>query len=230
MPAALPGEGAFAASNSCLLAFRRRDLFRHRRPGRTCLPLRGRGAHLDRRGNSDCPRQCLLRNLFHHSAGMERTLSLSAATIRIRSAPPQLLRTPHDEGKTWQLSEPQPGGYRSAVACWNDALCVAVGPNGEDVSVSKVSAAIWKPTDSLNLNAVTILDIENGWAVGPKGHDRAFRQPRNHSLSRQRSDPQPPPRPPHCRLNPEGIVSRVDRTGSLALFQIPSRMRFRRLP
>jgi len=37
------------------------------------------------------------------------------------------------------------------------------------VSVSKVSAAIWKPTDSLNLNAATILDIANGWAVGPKG-------------------------------------------------------------
>jgi hypothetical protein len=32
-----------------------------------------------------------------------------------------------------------------------------------------VSAAGWKLTDLLNLNAVAILDLKNGWAVGPKG-------------------------------------------------------------
>jgi hypothetical protein len=46
---------------------------------------------------------------------------------------------------------------------------VAVGPGGEDVSLSKISAAGWKSTDSLNLNAVATLDVKNGWAVGPKG-------------------------------------------------------------
>jgi photosystem II stability/assembly factor-like uncharacterized protein len=74
-----------------------------------------------------------------------------------------------DEGQTWQLSTLQPGGYRSSVACIDDALCVAVGPNGEDVSVSKFAAAIWKPTDSLNLNAAALLDLKHGWAVGPNG-------------------------------------------------------------
>jgi photosystem II stability/assembly factor-like uncharacterized protein len=74
-----------------------------------------------------------------------------------------------DDGKTWQLSEQQPGGYRSAIGCDVDSVCVAIGPNGEDVSVGKVSAALWKPTDSLNLNAVAILDFKHGWAVGPHG-------------------------------------------------------------
>ncbi len=74
-----------------------------------------------------------------------------------------------DEGRTWQLSTQQPGGYRSSVACVDDALCAAIGPNGEDVSLGRVSAALWKPTDSLNLNAVAILDFKHGWAVGPKG-------------------------------------------------------------
>ena len=46
---------------------------------------------------------------------------------------------------------------------------MSVGPNGEDVSASRITAALWKPTDKLNLNALAIVDLTNGWAVGPKG-------------------------------------------------------------
>jgi hypothetical protein len=35
--------------------------------------------------------------------------------------------------------------------------------------MSNAPGAGWKPTDALNLNAVTILDFKHGWAVGPKG-------------------------------------------------------------
>jgi photosystem II stability/assembly factor-like uncharacterized protein len=72
-----------------------------------------------------------------------------------------------DKGKTWQLALRQPGGYRSAVAHVDDGRWVAVGPTGEDITTD--NGAHWKHTDSLNLNAVAILDIRNGWAVGAHG-------------------------------------------------------------
>jgi|GEM_PF-441123 len=71
------------------------------------------------------------------------------------------------DGGSWQLAKQQPGGFRSGVAQFYGAAAVAVGPNGEDVS--KDFGVTWQHTDSFNLNAVTILDTENGWAVGPKG-------------------------------------------------------------
>jgi len=53
------------------------------------------------------------------------------------------------------------------VAHIDDGRWVAVGPNGEDISGD--FGVHWKHTDSLNLNAVALLDIWTGWAVGPNG-------------------------------------------------------------
>jgi hypothetical protein len=43
----------------------------------------------------------------------------------------------------------------------------AVGPSGEEVTEDY--GAHWKHTDSLNLNAVELLDTQTGWAVGAHG-------------------------------------------------------------
>ena len=72
-----------------------------------------------------------------------------------------------DGGKTWKLAAQQPGGYRSAVAWVDGVTLAAVGPSGEDVSED--GGMHWKNTDSLNLNALAILDIWHGWAVGLNG-------------------------------------------------------------
>lgn len=55
--------------------------------------------------------------------------------------------------------------FRSGLGGWK--TLAAVGPNGEDVS--EVGGVHWKHTDSLNLNALAILDLWHGWAVGPNG-------------------------------------------------------------
>src|SRR5260370_2336793 len=168
MPAALPGEGAFAASNSCFFvsgeeiffgtAGAAARVFHSADSGRSWTVAETPIAHSNASSG-----------IFSITRGDEKDIVVVGGDYQDPKRASAVAAYSHDEGKTWQLSEPQPGGYRSSVACWDDALCVAIGPNGEDVSVSKVSAAIWKPTDSLNLNAVTILDIENGCAVGPKG-------------------------------------------------------------
>lgn len=168
MPAALPSEGAFAASNTCLLLAGDEIFFGTGGPaarvfhsadkGRTWTVSETPVAH----GNTSSGIFSIARRNMNEVVvvGGDYQNSARASAVAAYSL---------DNGKTWRLSEQQPGGYRSAVACVNQASCVAVGPNGEDVSLSQVSATGWKSTDSLNLNAVVILDLKNGWAVGPKG-------------------------------------------------------------
>jgi hypothetical protein len=60
------------------------------------------------------------------------------------------------------------------------AMAVAVGPNGEDVT--KDFGVTWEHTDSLNLNAVFILDVHYGWAVGPKGTIARFLNQKQYTI------------------------------------------------
>ena len=166
MPAALPGEGAFAASG-------------------TSLALGTDGAMYFGTGGAKAAR-------IFHSADYGKTWSVTETPIAIGNAssgifsvvctpwavvavggdykdpsrPYRVAAYSRDEGKTWQLAAQQPGGYRSgAVALYGSIL--AVGPTGEDISDD--FGAHWKHVGSLDLNAVFVLDIYNGWAVGAKG-------------------------------------------------------------
>jgi photosystem II stability/assembly factor-like uncharacterized protein len=173
MPAALPGEGAFAASNTCLLLSGEKiffgtggpaaRVFRSPDSGRTWTAVETHVAH----GNASS-------GIFSMARRNENEIVVVGGDYQDPSRASAVAAYSFDEGKTWQLSEQQPGGYRSSVACIDGGLCVASGPNGEDASVNKISAARWKPTDSLNLNAVVILDAGHGWAVGPKGSIARF--------------------------------------------------------
>jgi photosystem II stability/assembly factor-like uncharacterized protein len=168
MPAALPGEGAFAASNTCLLLSGEgiffgtggpaARVFRSSDSGRTWTVVETPIAH----GNASS-------GIFSITRRNEKEIVVAGGDYRDPKRASAVAAYSLDEGKTWQLSEQQPGGYRSSVACLDGGLCAAIGPNGEDVSVSKITAAFWKPTDSLNLNAVAIVDGKHGWAVGPNG-------------------------------------------------------------
>jgi photosystem II stability/assembly factor-like uncharacterized protein len=126
MPAALSGEGAFAASNSCLLLSGEEILF-------------GTGGPAAR---------------VFHSSDKGRTWTVSETPLA------------HGNASSGIFSLGQPGGFRSAVAS-NQLSILAVGPNGEEISDD--DGVHWKHTDLLNLNALVILDIFNGWAVGPDG-------------------------------------------------------------
>jgi photosystem II stability/assembly factor-like uncharacterized protein len=168
MPMALANEGAFAASNTCLLLSGEEIFFGTGGPaarvfhsadsGRTWSVVETPIAH----GNASSGIFSIARGDKNEVIGVggDYKNSTQASAVAAYSL---------DDGKTWQLSEQQPGGYRSGVMCDDDAVCVAIGPNGEDVSLSKITAAGWTHTDSLNLNAAAILDFKHGWAVGPNG-------------------------------------------------------------
>jgi len=168
MPAALPGEGAFAASNTCLLLSGEEIFFGTGGPaarvfhspdsGRTWSVAETPIAH----GNASS-------GIFSIARGGKKEIVVVGGDYKDPKQASAVAAYSLNEGQTWQLSEQQPSGYRSAVTCDDDAVCVAIGPNGEDVSLSKITAAGWTHTDSLNLSAAAILDFKHGWAVGPNG-------------------------------------------------------------
>jgi len=189
MPAALPGESAFAASNSCLALKGNEIYFATGGPaarvfhsvdsGKSWTVMETPIAH----GNASS-------GIFSIVAGDSQRVILVGGDYQEPGRSNRVAAYSADDGKTWQLAAQQPGGYRSAVAHIDEGRWAAVGPNGEDFS--RDSGVNWKHTDSLNLNAVALLDVFTGWAVGPNGtiarfvnhtpYEIRFRRPR----SRQR--------------------------------------------
>jgi photosystem II stability/assembly factor-like uncharacterized protein len=168
MPAALPAEGAFAASNTCLLLFGEQIFFGTGGPAARVFHSSDSGRSWDvaetplAHGNASS-------GIFSIASGDGKHVVIVGGDYKDPKRATAVGAHSPDAGKTWQLFKRQPGGFRSGVACDDGLLCVAIGPNGEDIGGGGVAPAGWKPTDSLDLNAVTILDFKHGWAVGPKG-------------------------------------------------------------
>lgn len=173
MPAALPDEGAFAASNSSLCVHdsdiyfgtggaRKARVFHSSDGGKTWnveeTPVASGNASSGI-FSLDCKGGRVLYAVGGDYNDVSRVFH-SAAYFHDPAYFP-------DGGGAWRLAKQQPGGFRSAVAQVDPAAAVAVGPNGEDITQD--FGVTWEHTDSLRLNAVAILDEDNGWAVGPQG-------------------------------------------------------------
>ena len=163
MPAALPKEGSFAASNSSLLLFGDREIY-----FATGGPA-ARVFHSPDLGKSWTVVETPL--LSGKAPQGIFSLARSGDTIVVvggdYTKPQQKERVAAyslDQGETWKLAEKGPGGYRSAVAQYEKGY-VAVGPNGADVSVDGIR---WGPAGALDLNAVGFAG-DQGWGVGAKG-------------------------------------------------------------
>lgn len=173
IPPALPGDGSFAASGSCLEVNGKSDVWF----------VTGGGA---------------IARVFH-SADRGKTWTVSASPIRAGVASagifsiafrdamhgviaggdytkPTLggrnVALTSDGGKTWSLvdSTSAPNGFRSAVAFapWGAGQnLVAVGLNGTDVSTD--GGVTWKSVDTTAYNSVQFASPRGGFAVGPRG-------------------------------------------------------------
>jgi photosystem II stability/assembly factor-like uncharacterized protein len=163
MPAALPQEGAFAASNSCLLLFGKSEIyFATGGPAARVFHSRDSGQTWT---VSETP--ILSGKPSQGIFSIVRAGDTVAVVGGDYSAPDRKEKTAaysSDQGQTWHLAEDLPTGYRSAVDTF-DAGFVAVGPNGAETSRDGVH---WVPIGSPNLNALTFISGK-GWAVGPKG-------------------------------------------------------------
>ena len=167
MPPALGSEGAFAASNSCLTLSGDKEIF-----FATGGPA-ARVFHSTDGGLSWTVARTLIlqgnpsSGAFSLGFDGDKHLIALGGDYKEADNPDRASAYSMDAGSTWQLAARQPGGFRSGVAHIDDGRWVAIGPSGEDITSD--NGAHWKHTDSLNLNAVVILDVSNGWAVGAKG-------------------------------------------------------------
>ena len=170
MPAALPGEGAFAASG-------------------TGITVRGDRDVWIGTGGKDAAR-------VYHSADGGHTWTVAATPIRADSAnsgvfsvafsdalhgiavggdyskaseASGVIALTADGGKTWALpAGSPPKGFRSAVAYLADRkIWIAVGTSGADISTD--GGQSWRQFDTGNYNAVSFASSKAGWAVGPRG-------------------------------------------------------------
>ena len=178
MPPALPNEGAFAASGTCLVTFGERHVwfgtggakaarvFRSQDRGRTWTvhetPVR-----------ADSPTSGIFSLAFRdpdHGVVVGGSYDQPDRKGRVAA-------TTGDGGKTWRLVEGlEPGGFRSAVAFVprsDSNELIAVGPSGSDAS--KDDGRSWQALGSMGFHAVGFSGPDAGWAVGEDGRVAKFK-------------------------------------------------------
>jgi photosystem II stability/assembly factor-like uncharacterized protein len=166
MPAALPDEGAFAASGTCLAIYNDQDIY-FVTGGPAARVFHSSDGGYTWTVNSTPIASGNASSGIFSIAVWDKALVIVGGDYKDPERPYRVAAYSQDAGKTWTLAAQQPGGFRSVVAWIDGVTLAAAGPNGEDISED--GGIHWKHTDSLNLNALAILDVSDGWAVGPKG-------------------------------------------------------------
>jgi quinoprotein glucose dehydrogenase len=171
-PQALPKEGAFAASGTCLIVTDAHDawfgtggarIFHSTDRGRTwtvaATPIRhdGPGAGIFSLAFSDALHGIAVGGDYTKPDSAEHNIAVTS-----------------DGGRTWtEPAGPYPAGYRSAVAydrarkAW-----IATGTSGSDISSDNGQS--WARFDTAGYNAAAFAPDGTGWAVGLKGALAAF--------------------------------------------------------
>ena len=173
-PGALPNEGAFAASNSCLIVRGARKawfgtvgarVFHSTDGGATWsvakTPVRNDGASA---------------GIFSLAFSDGRHGIAVGGDYNKATEVPGNIAVTADGGKSWTAPAGiPPSGFRSAVVYLADRkMWIATGTSGSDVSVD--DGMRWKLFDTHAYNAVSLADGA-GWAVGPNGAVGKFSVP-----------------------------------------------------
>jgi photosystem II stability/assembly factor-like uncharacterized protein len=172
MPAAQPGEGAFAASGTCLFVRGQRNawfatggaktvrVFRSTDRGRTWsvheTPMSA--------GNSSS-------GIFSLAFRDEQNGIAVGGDFRQPERSERAVCLTSDGGLTWRLPTGHGlGGYRSAAVYVPGAALptvVAVGPAGSDISTDDGES--WAPLGRMGFHAAGFASPDAGWAVGEEG-------------------------------------------------------------
>ncbi|MFG1988454.1 WD40/YVTN/BNR-like repeat-containing protein [Actinoplanes sp. NPDC048988] len=164
MPAALPGEFAFAASGTCLVAAGGKALF-----------ATGGGATARVFTSRDGGRSWTVADTPVPSGPTAGIYSLavrpSGEAIAVGGDYNAPTAAPdgaaYSHGRTWKKARTAPGEYRSGAAWASRSAALAVGPTGSDYS--RDGGRTWTRFDTGNFDAVACTTDGSCWASGPNG-------------------------------------------------------------
>jgi photosystem II stability/assembly factor-like uncharacterized protein len=166
MPPALPGEGAFAASGTCLMTQGASDAWFVTGGARTA-----RVFHSVDRGRSwtasDIPLTAGVASAGAFSIAFRGPKEgiIVGGDYQRPSEPGKNAARTNDGGKTWKrIDGPLP--FRSCIA-WTGKAWLAAGTSGTNLLDEQTQT--WKPIGQENLNVVGIGRLGTPWAAGPKG-------------------------------------------------------------
>ena len=188
MPAALPGEFAFAASGTCLVAADRSGA-RPAERGRFWFATGG-GTRARVFATADGGRTWRVADTPVPSGPTAGIYSLAFRDARHGLAVGGDYRTPatapaaaaytRDGGRGWTTAVRPPGEYRSGVdwAPGRGATALAVGPTGSDVT--RDGGRTWSRFDTGSFDAVDCTVRRACWASGEQGRVGVLRLPRGY--------------------------------------------------
>jgi photosystem II stability/assembly factor-like uncharacterized protein len=179
LPPVIEGEGAFAASGTCLVVQGKQNVWFGTGGGKVSRVFRS----VDR-GRSWTPHETAVR-AGNASSGIFslafRDANNGVAIGGDYKRPEQsdrIASSTADGGRTWStLHRPGPRGYRSCIVIVPDTAgktLVTVGPSGSDFSTD--GGASWQPLGELGFHAVGFTGLlDSGWAVGENGSIARYR-------------------------------------------------------
>jgi photosystem II stability/assembly factor-like uncharacterized protein len=166
-PAAVPNEGAFAASNSCLFVRGAREVWFG-----TGGPGGARVFHSTDAGQTWTVSKTPIRN-DGASAGIFalefynnlRGIAVGGDYNKFKETT-GLVAVTNDGGKTWRAPKGTPHGFRSDIK-FVYGVWITTGTSGSDYSNDFGDS--WTQFDSGNFNAIGATNSNASWVVGPKG-------------------------------------------------------------
>jgi photosystem II stability/assembly factor-like uncharacterized protein len=173
LPAALPNEGGFAASGTCLVTQGKRNVWFG-----TGGAVRARIFRSTDRGRTwtvaDTPvlAGAASAGIFSIAFRDARHGVIVGGDYQQPTLAARNLAYTNDGGRTWRLAEMnKPSGFRSGVAFARGPrgwLLLAVGTAGTDYAVP---GGAWSKLDAENYNAISVAQgkLTAVWAVGPRG-------------------------------------------------------------
>jgi photosystem II stability/assembly factor-like uncharacterized protein len=167
MPAALPGEFAFAASGQCITTDHG-----HRAWLGTGGGAQARVFRSDDRGVSWTVAPTPIRSgpsagIFALAfRGQQHGLAVGGDFLLERASPDNFART-SDGGSSWALLPGAPPEYRSGASWLDGHTALAVGPSGSDVSQN--GGTSWQRFDDGSLDTVDCASPTACWAAGANG-------------------------------------------------------------
>ena len=171
LPAAIPGEGGFAASGSCIAVQGKKNVWFASGGGATARVYRSTD-----RGKTwavaDTPILAGVASAGIFSVAFKDAKNgiIVGGDYNKPNDPDKSVAVTRDGGKSWQLAA-NASGFRSAVAYLKRegaVSLVAVGTSGSDLSIDDGKS--WQPLDRENYNAVSVTrEGRDAWAAGPRG-------------------------------------------------------------